>query len=115
MTNPTESTTEATRTVKGKPASFRPHLATIDQPERFNPAADSSGVDLFEHWEEDRDGKPYLLAVVSDPSSLELQAGDWILRRRWAPAAIPTLHNRAARQTVTVDVAGIPHAIEAHR
>jgi hypothetical protein len=84
--------------------TFHPSPGEADEvptyPEHFNPTPDSQGYVLFEHWEEPIPGSEEynLLAVVSTPADLELDPGDWVLKRRWAPAAEPTIHNRARRQ-----------------
>ena len=72
----------------------------LTYPEHFNPSPDSIGFVLYEHWEEPipHSGEYHLLAVVSTPHDIDLKPGDWILKRRWAPAAEPTFYNRARRQ-----------------
>lgn len=59
---------------------------------RFDAGFKGQGFVLFEHWE--NDGRDLLL-VTSDPSSIELQPGDVILRRTWAAAGRETVYNPA--------------------
>ena len=59
---------------------------------RFDAGFKGQGFVLFEHWE--NDGRDLLL-VTSDPSSIELQPGDVILRRTWAAAGRETVYNSA--------------------
>ena len=68
---------------------------TLTYPEHFNPAPDSAGFDLFEHWETTGPDEYGLLLVSSSPIGMRLQPGDWILRRRWAPASEPATYNHA--------------------
>lgn len=65
-----------------------------------NPAPDSTGVTLYEHWEQD--GKVMsLLWVSSSPVGMKLKAGDIILCRSWAPSGEPTIYNHARREEGT--------------
>lgn len=64
-------------------------------PEHFNPCPDSYGADLFEHWETTAPDEYSLLSIAATPVGMTLRPGDWILRRRWAPASEPTTYNRA--------------------
>ncbi len=59
---------------------------------RFDAGFKGQGFVLFEHWE--NDGRDLLL-VTSDPSSIELQPGDVILRRTWSAAGRETVYNSA--------------------
>lgn len=65
-------------------------------PEHFNPSPDSTGFDLYEHWETTGPDEYNLLAVAATPVAFgPLKPGDWFLRRRWAPVGEPTVYNRA--------------------
>ena len=59
---------------------------------RFDAGFYGGGFELFEHWE--NDGQDLLL-VTSDPSSIELNPGDVIVRRTWAAAGRETVYNSA--------------------
>lgn len=62
----------------------------------FNPTPTSEGWDLFEHWQIGQDGRPWLMLVTSSPYDVgALDPGDFILRRRWAPAGSPEVVNHA--------------------
>ena len=69
--------------------------ADLTYPEHFNPCPDSIGFTLFEHWETTGPDEYSLLSIASTPIDMGLKPGDWIVRRRWAPAAEPRLYNRA--------------------
>ena len=74
-----------------------PETYIFTYPEHFNPCLDSTGMHLYEHWEEPipGSGEYNLLAVAATPHGMSLEPGDWILQRRWAPASEPELINRA--------------------
>ena len=65
------------------------------QPEYFNPCPHSTGLDLFEHWETQAENDFYLIGINSTPYMFgALEEGDFILKRRWAPAGLPTVYNQ---------------------
>jgi hypothetical protein len=59
-----------------------------------NPSPDSTGLEMFEHWEKTDRGY-YLLDVSSSGPAIPMKPGDIILTRTWAPAGEPSLYNRA--------------------
>ena len=66
------------------------------QPEYFNPCPDSTGLDLIELWETQAENDFYLIGINSTPYMFgALEEGDFILKRRWAPAGFPTVYNQA--------------------
>lgn len=69
---------------------------------RYNPTPQSTGMDMYEHWERDG-GRMALLTVSSTPVGMELRPGDVILRRRWGPASEPEMYNRAKNQREGVE------------
>lgn len=58
--------------------------------EMFNPSRNSTGLVLFEHWEQDSKGRPSLL-YVSSTRPVTLDPGDVVVRRTWAPAGLPDI------------------------
>lgn len=69
---------------------------TMAYPEHFNPSPDSIGFDLYEHWQMIGEDEYFMLSVAATPLAFDrLEPGDWILKRRWAPAGEPTVYNRA--------------------
>ena len=70
-------------------------MSDLAHPEHFNPCPDSSGFVLFEHWETTGPDEYHLLNIAATPLDMTLAPGDWIIRRRWAPGAEPTLYSRA--------------------
>ena len=63
--------------------------------EMFNPSRTSTGLVLFEHWEQDSRGRPNLL-FVSSTQPVTLDPGDVVVRRTWAPAGAPDIITGAA-------------------
>lgn len=59
--------------------------------EIFNPAPNSQGLVLFEHWEQDSKGRASLLYVSSTPP-VTLDPGDVVTCRTWAPAGAPDIY-----------------------
>ena len=65
-------------------------------PEYFNPAPNSFGFDLYEHWETTGPDEYSLLNIAATPLAFDrMKPGDWYLKRRWAPAGEPSVYNRA--------------------
>lgn len=67
----------------------------VQYPRHVNPTPDGAGMLLYEHWEQPAAGQTYLLAVSSTATGMVLKPGDFILERRWGPASVPTIYNRA--------------------
>ncbi|QYC53605.1 hypothetical protein SEA_NORVS_121 [Gordonia phage Norvs] len=62
----------------------------------FNPSPLSEGWELYEHWQIDKDGQPYLCVVTSSVYDVgDLDPGDFILRRRWGAAGVPEIVKHA--------------------
>lgn len=59
--------------------------------EIFNPDPNSVGFTLYEHWEQDSQGRPNLLYVSSVPPKT-LDPGDVVTFRTWAPAGAPDIY-----------------------
>lgn len=58
--------------------------------EMFNPSPNSTGLVMFEHWEQDSKGRPSLLHV-SSTLPVTLDPEDVVVRRVWAPAGAPDI------------------------
>lgn len=63
--------------------------------EMFNPDPNSVGYTLYEHYEQDSEGRPYLLYVSSTPP-VTIDPGDVVIQRTWAPASAPHIYSGAA-------------------
>ncbi|ANA86279.1 hypothetical protein SEA_LOZINAK_122 [Gordonia phage Lozinak] len=62
----------------------------------FNPSPLSEGWELYEHWQIDKDGEPYLCVITSSVYDVgDLDPGDFILRRRWGAAGVPEIVKHA--------------------
>lgn len=49
------------------------------------------GLELFEHYEQDGS----LLVATTDASVLQLEPGDFIVKRLWSTAVMPYIYNEA--------------------
>lgn len=65
------------------------HLVAADDVPTFY------GHVLFEHYQEDG----HLLVVTSDESALDLEPGDYVVRRLWSTAVAPYIHRFAPSST----------------
>lgn len=53
------------------------------------------GLELFEHYQEDG----HLLIVTSDYSAIQLEPGDFIVKRMWSTAVAPHVYNSGSGES----------------
>ncbi|HKN44283.1 MAG TPA: hypothetical protein VJW23_10185 [Propionibacteriaceae bacterium] len=64
------------------------HSAEKDAPAIALGVSNFFGGDVFEHYQ----GDGYFIVATTDESALELEPGDFVVKRKWSTSVVPYVH-----------------------